>query len=173
MEFEFNWQNKEANFGLPETKEIDGGTHFTIEMMLRHAGKFVMVRRPEGYPGHQLSPKAKDYPEGCLYFCHDLPRWGESLPEAVKRVVASQIGAEVQDIRILDLNMQTYPDDQHEGNRQWAITAYVAVELTGLPEINDKVTEVRVFDEASIPDDMGWWEQDELRDFISQFKEKF
>lgn len=173
MAFEFHWENNEANFGLPETKEIDGGTHFTIEMVLRHGGKFVAVRRPEGYPGHQLPPKASEHPNGCLYFYHDLPRWGENLPEAVKRVVTSQIGVRVKNIRVLDFTMETYPDEQHEGNRQWALTLYVAVEIDALPKTNDKVTEVVAFDRNSVPSDIGWWEQEELRDFIVQFEDRF
>ena len=167
MVFEFHWTNKEANFGPPDEHEINMGTHFTIEIMLKHKGKFVAVRRPKGYLGHQLPPKAEKYPQGCLYFCHNLPRWGEKLPEAINRITMDQIGTDVFDIKIKDLEMQTYPDDLHEdSNRQWAITLYVEVELPKLPEINEAVTEVVQFDKDSVPEDMGWWEKEELKKFI-------
>ena len=167
MAFEFVWKNKEANFGLPEEKEIDGGTHFTIEIILKHNGKYVLVRRPKGYPGHQLPPKAERYPQGCLYFSHDLPRWGETLDKAVKRIVKNQLNVDLKSIKVVDLTMETYPDELHaEGNKQWAITLYVIAELAELPQITSEVTEVVKFDISSIPDDMGWWEQDELKEFL-------
>ena len=43
MGFEFHWKNKEANFGLTEEKEIDGGAHFTVEIILRYNKKFSSV----------------------------------------------------------------------------------------------------------------------------------
>src|SRR3989338_3194143 len=115
-----------------------------------------MVRRPRGYPGHQLPPKAEKYPNGCLYFCHDLPRWGESLDQAVKGIVRSQINARVKSVKVLDLSMEKYPDSMHEGNRQWAITLYVKAEVDK-PKITKEVTEVVMFDSKSIPKDMDWW----------------
>ena len=117
MGFEFHWKNKEANFGLPEEKEINGGTHFTVEIILRHNKKFVIVRRPNGYPGHQLPPKSEHFPQGCLYFCHGLPRWGESVNEAVKRIVKSQIDTGIKNFNVVHLEMGKYPDDLHEGNK--------------------------------------------------------
>ncbi len=165
MTFEFHWKNKEANFGTPAEKEIDGGMHFTIEILLARGKKFLMVRRPRGYPGHQLPPKADKYPNGCLYFCHDLPRYGETLEQAVKRIVRSQTGSKVKSIKVLDLTMETYPDTLHEGNRQWAITLYVKAEVSK-PKITKDVNEIVAFDSRSIPKDMGWWEPNELRDFL-------
>lgn len=168
MAFEFHWTNKEANFGAPAEKEIDGGTHFTMEIFLKHKGKFVMVRRPKGYPGHQLPPKAERYPNGCLYFCHDLPRWGESLEQAVRRIVRNQIGAAVKLVKVIDLTMETYPDSMHEGNRQWAITLFVKAELAALPKITKDVTEAVKFGAKSVPKDMAWWEPNEFLDFVKQ-----
>lgn len=173
MAFEFHFPNKEANFGLPEEREVDGGTHFTIEIWLKHKGKFVMVRRPKGYPGHQLPPKAEKYPKGCLYACHDLPRWGESLDQAVARIVKSQIGLDVKNPKVFHLDMETYPDELHkEGNKQWAITLYLEVELPELPKTTDEVTEVIQFDVNSIPEDMGWWEVHELKEYIEKYESK-
>jgi len=169
MGFEFNWRNKEANFGMPSQKEVDGGTHFTIEIILKSDDKFVMVRRPKGYPGHQLPPKAKDFPGGCLYFSHDLPIWGETLDESVKRIVKSQLSVGVKKTKVLDLDMETYPDESHEeGNKQWAITLYVIAELEELPKLNESVTEVVTFDLSSIPDNMGWWGKEDLKEFLEK-----
>lgn len=155
---------------MPEEKEVDGGTHLTIEIALKHKGKFVMVRRPEGYPGHQLPPKADKYPNGCLYFCHDLPRWGEKLDQAVRRIVKSQIEVDVKGIKVLDLTMETYPDELHEeGNRQWAITLFIEAELGELPKLSREVTGVVQFGTNNIPSDMGWWEVEEFREFFKRF----
>lgn len=127
-----------------------------------------MVRRPKGYPGHQLPPKAEKNPKGCLYFSHDLPRWGESLDGAVKRIVKNQLNVGINEVDVVTLTMETYPDDLHsEGNKQWAITLYVQAELSELPKITDEVTEVVQFDINTIPEDMAWWEKDELKEFIS------
>ena len=170
MTFEFSWTNKEANFGVPAQKEVDGGTHFTIEIILKNKSKYVMVRRPRGYPGHQLPPKAKDYPKGCLYFSHDLPRWGETLNQVVERIVKSQLNAEVEKIKVLNLDMETYPDELHEeGNKQWAITLYVTAELKDLPRLTDEITEVVTFDKESIPEGIGWWEKEELKEFLEEY----
>ena len=167
--FEFYWKNKEANFGLPAEKEIDGGTHFTMEIILKHGGKYVLVRRPKGYPGHQLPPKAESYPKGCLYFSHDLPRWGETLDQAVKRIVNNQLKVNVKDIKVVDLTMEKYPDELHkEGNKQWAITLYVIAELAELPKVTETVTEVVLFDLNTIPNDMGWWEQEDLKETLEE-----
>ncbi len=168
MEFEFNWKNKEANFGLPAEKEIDGGTHFTIEIILRHRDKFIAVRRPKGYTGHQLPPKAENHPKGCLYFCHDLPRWGETLEKAVNRIVKNQIGVSVKDIRVVDFDMSTYPDKLHEGNKQWALLLFVYAEISKIPKTSKNVTEVVVFDKNSVPYDFGWWEKNEVKDFLNE-----
>lgn len=165
----FHWRNKEANFGQPEEKEIDGGTHFTIEIILKHKGKFIMVRRPKGYAGHQLPPKAEKNPRGCFYFCHDLPRWGESLAQAVKRIVRSQIDVGIKNFRVAHLTMEKYPDKLHGGNRQWAMTLFVEAGLSELPKLNDKVTETVRFNVNNIPDEMGWWEEEELKEFVKRF----
>jgi len=169
MAFEFHWKNKEANFGLPAEKEVDGGTHFTIEIILKHGGKYVMVRRPKGYPGHQLPPKAERYPQGCLYFSHDLPRWGETLDQSVKRIVNNQLNVDVKNIHVTDLTMEKYPDELHkEENKQWAITVEVIAELAELPKVTGAVTEVVTFDINTIPEDMAWWEPDDLKETIKE-----
>ena len=170
MDFEFNWKNKEANFGVPSSKEVDGGTHFTIEIILKNKDKYLMVRRPKGYPGHQLPPKAKDFPKGCLYFSHDLPRWGETLDQSIKRIIKSQLNVDVKNIKVLDLDMETYPDELHkEDNKQWAITLYIATELKELPKLTNEVTEVVTFNLSNIPDEMGWWGKDDLKEFLKKY----
>jgi len=169
--FQFHFHHNAANSSAPVDTEVDRGTHFTIEIMLKHKGKFVMVRRPKGHPGHQRSPKAKDHPNGCLYFCHDLARWGDTVEKAVNRILKSQLGLVPSSSKVIDLTMHTYPDELHtESNKQWAITLFIEAELENLPQTNELVTEVVEFDTNNIPNDMGWWEVDELREFVGKHK---
>ena len=102
-------------------------------------------------------------------FSHDLPKWGETLSQSVKRIVKNQLDVEVKNIDVLDLEMQTYPDELHkEGNKQWAITLYVLAELNHPPICTKDVTEVISFDHNKIPNDMAWWTQDELKEFLEE-----
>ncbi len=166
MAFEYKWHRNEANFGPPVETEAAGGTHISIENILTFCGKYVALRRPEGVPQHEVPQKAQDSRKPNLYFVHCLPIWGESLDVYVRRIVDEQAGAEVASFRVAHLKMSVYEDTQ-----QWAWTPYLFVELAALPVpgiYGNEVIEVVTFDTENIPDDIGWWEVDELHDFIEQ-----
>lgn len=161
MSFEYNWKNKEANFGPPIPKEVVGGTHITFEIILKKDKKFVALRRPNAIPEHELPPKAKDYPNGLLYFCHNLIRYGESVEECVKRIVKAQAGVGIKSYDIVDIESVVQAKDN-----QWSFIPYVVAELETLPEINKLVTEVVTFDVNNVPDEFAWWTKEELSEFL-------
>ena len=165
MTFEYNWKNKEANFAPPIAKQASGGLHITFEILLKKDGKYIALRRPNAIPEHELPPKAKDYPNGLLYFCHNLIRYGESIEKCVNRIVKDQAGVRVKDYKIIDIES----DVQNKDN-QWSFTPYVIAELADIPRTNQEVTEVILFDKNSIPDDFGWWTKEELKEFFEEYK---
>ncbi len=163
MAFEYHWHRKEANFGPVVEKEVAGGTHFTIESILIFEGKFVALRRPEAIPHHEIPQRVG---EPLLYFVHDLPIWGESFEQYIKRIVKEQAGVGVKSFRVVDLTMNTYEDSQ-----QWALTPFVLVTLDKLPVrgiYGNAVTEVVTFTRDTIPDGFGWYAKDELEKLLAK-----
>ena len=165
MNFEYNWKNKEANFGPPEPKQISGGTHITFEIILKKEDKFIALRRPNAIPEHELPPQAESYPRGLLYFCHGLIRYGESVGEFVKRIVKEQTEVTVKSYKIIDISSEL-----QEKDNQWAFMPYVIVELETMPKTNKLVTEVVSFDKNTIPEDFGWWTKQELKEFFEEYE---
>ena len=164
MSFKYSWKNKEANFGPPSEKQVSGGTHFTFEIILKKEGKYIALRRPNGIPEHELPPQAKDYPQGLLYFCHNLIRYGESMEECTKRIVKEQTGIEIIKLRVVYI----YSEIQAKDN-QWTINPCIIAEVEKVPQINSDVTEVVLFDKSNIPEDFAWWTKEELREFLEKF----
>lgn len=162
--FKYHWTNREANFGPPVTGEVRGGTHISIENFLMFEGKFVALRRPEANPQHELPPKAQKAGSALLYFVHNLPIWGETMDEYVNRVVMENTGVKVKNYKVVGLDMELY-----ENTQQWAWTPYILVELESLPKLGvygNEITEVVTFDIGTIPDEFGWWEKDELQEYL-------
>jgi hypothetical protein len=162
-DFEYHWHRKEANFGPVIETEVAGGTHFTIESILKFDGKYVALRRPGAIPHHEI-PQRVGKP--LLYFVHDLPIWGESLKQYVERIVREQSGVGVKSFRVVDLTMNTYEDSQ-----QWALTPHLIVELDKLPlpgTYGNEVTEVVTFTKDTVPGEFGWWGKKELEDFLKE-----
>ena len=162
--FEYYWKNKEANFGPPIPKQMSGGTHITFEIILKKDNQFVALRRPNAIPGHELPPKTKNYPNGLLYFCHNLIRYGEPIEAFVKRTVKEQTGVGVKNYKILDISSEVQDKDD-----QWSFMPYVVAELADIPQTNQEVTEVITFDKHTIPEDFGWWTQEELKEFLEEY----
>jgi len=165
MSFEYNWKNKEANFGPPTPKQVSGGTHIAFEIILKKDNQFIALRRPNAIPEHELPPQAKNYPNGLLYFCHNLIRYGEPIGTFIKRTVKEQAGVGVKNYKILDISSEVQDKDD-----QWSFMPYVIAELADIPQTNQEVTEVLLFDKNSIPDDFGWWTKDELKEFFDEYK---
>ena len=164
MSFEYNWKNKEANFGPPIPKQVSGGTHITFEIILKKDNQFVALRRPNAIPEHELPPQAKNYPNGLLYFCHNLIRYGEPIETFIKRTVKEQTGVGVKNYKILDISSEVQDKDD-----QWSFMPYVIAELADIPQTNQEVTEVLLFDKHTIPTDFGWWTQEELKEFLEEY----
>lgn len=164
MNFKYNWKNKEANFGLPLEEQISGGTHVTFEIILKKEGKYIALKRPNGIPEHELPPHAKDYPQGLLYFCHNLIRYGESMESCVKRIVREQAGVEIIKLQVVYI----YSEIQAKDN-QWTINPCIIAEVEKIPQINLDVTKVVLFDKNNIPEDFAWWTKEELREFLEKF----
>lgn len=161
MAFKYEWFRKEANFGPVIQTEVAAGTHFAIESVLMHDGKYVALRRPQAIPHHEIPARALANGKPMLYFVHDLPLWGESLTQYVDRIVLEQAGVSAKRIRVVDLTMSLYED-----SLQWALTPYLLVEIDKLPvpgDYGNQVTEVVTFTEESIPThEFGWYEKDEI-----------
>jgi len=164
MKFEYNWKNNEANFGPPVPRQVPGGVHITLEIVLKYRGKYIALRRPNGIPEHELPPQAKDYPQGLLYFCHNLIRYGESVEECVKRIVRAQAGVSVKDFRVAYIDSSVQKKDD-----QWAFMPHVIAELDEIPQTDSEITEVLVFNKNSIPEDFGWWDKEDLKEFLEKY----
>lgn len=164
MNFKYTWKNKEANFGPSLRKQVAGGTHVTFEIILKKEGKYIALRRPNGIPEHELPSQAKDYPQGLLYFCHNLIRYGESMEECTKRIVRKQAKVEIIKLQVVYI----YSEVQAKDN-QWAINPCIIAEVEKVPQINSDVTEVVLFDKNNAPQDFAWWTKEELRKFLEKF----
>ena len=164
MSYNYNWKNKEANFGSPLKKQVSGGTHVTFEIILKKDGKYIALRMPKGIPEHELPPRSKDHPQGLLYFCHNLIRYGESIENCTKRIVKQQARVEIIKLRVVYI----YSEVQVKDN-QWAINPCVIAEVEKIPQTNSEVTEVILFDKNSIPEDFAWWTKKELREFLEKY----
>jgi len=164
MAFEYNWQNNEANFGPPTPKQVGGGAHITFEIILKKGDTYIGLRRPKGTPEHELPPQATSHPEGLLYFCHNLIRYGESMDECVQRIVKAQAGVSVKDVKLL-----TIFSEVQEKDNQWSFNPTVIAEIEELPVIDDLITEVVEFDKDTIPDDFAWWPKEELKEFLEEY----
>jgi len=160
----YKWKNKEANFGPPLEEQVPSGTHITFEIILKKDGKYIALRRPQGIPEHELPAQTKDRPEGLLYFCHNLIRYGESVEDCVQRIVRDQAGVGVISSRVVYIDSQVQEKDD-----SWAFTPHVIVEVDSIPQTNGEVTEVVQFDKEHIPTDFAWWDAKELKEFLDEY----
>ena len=166
MGFEYNWDNKEANFGPTIKGQVKGGTHITFEIILKLGENYLALRR-ESIPGHEPPPNFKKYPNGMLFFCHNLIRYGESVDDCVKRIVKSQAGVNVKNMKIVDIDSFVQGKDN-----QWAFTPHVIAELSKMPKkgkYGNEIKEVVTFNKNNIPDEFGWWTKEELKEFLEEF----
>ncbi len=165
MSFDYNWKNKEANFGPPLKEQVDGGAHITLEIILKLNNKYIGLRR-QGIPGHEAPPKAKDYPNGTLFFCHNLIRYGETMESCVKRIVKEQAGVNVKSYRVTDIESSYQKKDN-----QWSLSPYIIANLGDKPNVGNfgnEITEVVKFTKKTVPNDFGWWTKEELREFLEK-----
>lgn len=153
------WENKEANFGKPLKNEVKGGAHVTLEIILKKDGKYVLLRRPKGIPRHRNPGYSRSYPNGFLYFCHDLIRYGESVEKCVRRIVRNQAGVGVKSLKIIYIESVVRGDN-------WAIIPHVIAEISALPKKSRDVSEVVVFGRNNVPEGLAWWSSKDLKEFL-------
>ena len=164
MTFDYNWKNKEANFGPPIPKQVNGGIHITCEIILKKGDKYIALRRPKGIPEHELPLQAKSHPKGLLYFCHNLIRYGESMEDCVKRIVKYQARVSVRNIKVVYVDSSVQSKDN-----QWAIILHIIAEVKETPATDGLVTEVLEFGVNNILEDFAWWPKEELKEFLDEY----
>jgi len=168
MPFEYVWRNQEANFGKPVEKEVNGGTHITIEIVLRKDDKFIALRR-ECIPGHETPSNIEKHPKGLLFFCHNLIRYGESIEKCVKRIVKEQARVNVVKFSVVDIETVVMEESGGKKVKQWAFVPYVIADIDEIPKegvCGNEVFEVVVFDKSNIPNDFAWWKKKEVMEFF-------
>ncbi len=164
MSFNYHWSYQEANFGQPISEQISGGTHINFEIILKKDNKYIAMRRPKGIPEHELPPHANKFPNGLLYFCHNLIRYGETLEDCVRRIVKDQANVEVSSLKVVHIFSEV-----QEKDGQWSFNPTVIAEVNKIPETNSGITEVVLFDKSSIPSDFAWWTKGELEKFLKKY----
>jgi len=171
MVFEYTWDNNEANFGAPIRKEVGGGTHITCEVVLKKGEEYIALRR-KSIPGHESPPKLDKNPDGLLFFCHNLIRYGESIKQCVARIVKEQTGVDVMDFKVVDIETVIMEESGGKKLKQWAIVPHIIVELEKIPEkgnYGNEIIEVVRFKKDNIPDDFAWWTKEDLKEFLDKF----
>lgn len=166
MSYTYQWKNKEANFASPVETEISGGTHISIECILKYQGKYIALRRPQAVPEHEIPKKAQESAKPCLYDVHGLPRWGETTEQCVTRLVKEQAGVGVAYFRTAYLDMNVHPE-----TKQWSIEPVLFVEVDALPIpgiYGNEVVEVVTFDKQTVPEDFGWWSKEQIKEFLQE-----
>lgn len=164
MSFQYKWKNNEANFGPPLEEQVPGGTHLTLEIILKKDGQYIALRRPRGIPEHESPENNKDNHQGLLYFCHNLMRYGESAEDCVKRIIQSQAGVEVLNSKVVYIDSLV-----QEKDNSWAVTPHFIAEVDKIPEVNSEISEVVLFEKDNIPNDFAWWSKAELKEFLDEF----
>ena len=165
MKVVYYWKNKEANFGKPLKTQIKGGTHITFEIILKKGKKFIALRR-NSIPGHEAPPHIKIYPNGLLFFCHDLIRYGESMKDCVNRIVEKQTGVKVKNFKVIYIDSFIQDKDG-----QWAFTPHIITELNKIPKpgfYGNEIKEIVLFDKNNIPNDFAWWSKKDLKNFLKE-----
>ena len=165
MAFEYIFKNKEANFSKPLRKQVKGGTHITIEIILKKGNRYIGLRR-NSIPGHEAPPHIKKHPKGLLFFCHNLIRYGESMERCVRRIVRAQAGVNVKEVKVVYIDSSVQSKDG-----QWAFTPHVIAEVSKIPKTGkygNEIKEVVLFNKNNIPNDFAWWDKKELKEFLDE-----
>ena len=165
MKFQYFFKNKEANFSKPLKKQVKGGTHITCEIILKKDDKYIALRR-QSISGHESPPHIKNHPNGLLFFCHNLIRYGESLDKCVRRIVKQQAGVNVKKSKVVYIDSSIQSKD-----KQWALTLHIIAELEKIPKpgkYGNKINEVVLFTKNNIPNDFAWWNKKELKQFLKE-----
>jgi ADP-ribose pyrophosphatase YjhB (NUDIX family) len=132
-----------AFFGPPIKRYVTRGTHLALEAILRRAGAFLALRRPQGLFG---GPKDK------LYFPHGEFRWGEAVAACTRRLLHQETGTRLVAHQVVDLWSWLVKERAH-----WHLVVVVVADIKGEPRLSRSVSEIVHFSASRIPDDFGWW----------------
>lgn len=91
--------------------------------------------------------------------------YGESLEEAAVREAKEETDLDV----ILIKQFHVYSDPRRDPRHHTISTVYIA-KAKGIPKANDDATEIGIFDETNLPDDIAFDHRSILQDY---FKKKF
>lgn len=139
----------EANWGRPLRREAPGGSHLTFEIPLRWRDRFVALLLRRGVHGGDPSK---------LYFPHDLIRVGETVPDAVGRIVAAACGAKVTGLDPLGLESWSGDDGR------WHVCYTTVARIRSLPKPGGNVRAVVAFGADTLPaTPFAWWTWKDLR----------
>lgn len=139
----------EANWGRPLASEMPGGSHLTFEVPLRWRDRVVALLLDVGIHGADRTK---------LYFPHDLIRVGETVPDAVGRIVRDACGAEVA--RVAPGGLEAWTGEQDH----WHVCYTAVATIRRLPRPGGNVREVIAFRRDEIPrTPFAWWTRKDLR----------
>lgn len=170
MGFEYNWQNNEANFGPPTQNEVDGGTHVTVDILLKKEDKYFALRR-QCVPGHEAPPHSPDHPMELLFICHNLIRYAEPIEQCVQRIVKEQSGVNVLSYQVEDLRTTFLEESGGKKIKQWAVIPFIIAEVDKTPEVGNygnEVTEVVSFTKNNIPVDFAFEKRELIERIINR-----
>lgn len=157
MAYEYFYENGEANFGPPMSKEVQGGAHLTFDVILCDGTKVWAMRRPDGL---------HDGPKDALYFPHGLIRFGETVDTAVARLAKAQGGARISRVEIY--NLPSWVENDH-----WHLALNVFALLDGTPDGADGVSEFVQLGEGDSAREFAWWTQEQYDRMIAAMKTRF
>lgn len=145
----------EANWGRPARRELAGGSHLTLEIPLRHRDSLVALLLRRGVHGGDPTK---------LYFPHDLIRVGETVPDAVARVVEEACGADVR--RLTPVVLESWNGEQGH----WHVCYTTIATVRRLPVPGGNVRAVVAFGRDAVPaTPFAWWDRKSLRALIDTY----
>ncbi|MEQ8524683.1 hypothetical protein [Gracilimonas sp.] len=148
-DYEYFYENKEANFGPPLQKEVQGGAHLTFDIILHNRRNIFGLRLPDGLHGAKKNG---------LYFPHGLIRFGESAFQCANRLTKKYASIKLEGIQFQ--NFVSWADD----NNHWHMCLNILAEVEDKPKTSDLVSEIVAFNKTNIPDEFPWWETSQLGD---------
>lgn len=132
----------EANFGPPIIREVVGGMHIAPECITVRDGKFIMTEWPDGLPRHDDKRTVR--------FPHGLIRFGETFEQCAERLVADQLGMNVDRVKML------YIYSYMDSSRHWHLEPLLMVWVSGEPKLPKTASKVVIFEGERLPDGAVW-----------------
>lgn len=144
--------HNEANWGPVTETEVPQGSHLTFEIPLRLSDSLVALRLRHGI--HGGSPDK-------LYFPHGLIRFGETVPDAVARLVREICEVEVASLR------HTFVEAWLDESQHYHICCTVVATISGLPKKTDEISEVfQISKSDNLPGEFAWWSDADIKNLF-------